>query len=79
MIAESEVQSVWHLQGPHFLVRYKCLSSIETQQFSCHSDGVQGYEECVPANQHIFHHLLAGDKVVHTVEMLLIQFQLFNN
>ena len=54
MVTERKVELVRHLQGPQFLVRYKRLRCVETQQFSRHTNRIQRYEECVSAtNMHV--------------------------
>jgi hypothetical protein len=48
MVAESEIQFVWHLQAPQLLAGYICLSCVQAQKFTHHSNRVQCNEESVP-------------------------------
>jgi hypothetical protein len=54
MVAESEIQFVWHLQAPHLLAGYICLSCIQAEKFTRHTNRVQCNEECVPKNMKKF-------------------------
>jgi hypothetical protein len=50
VITESEIHCVWHLQTPQLLVGYICLSCIQAQKLTCHSNRVERDEQCVPVH-----------------------------